>query len=111
MDARPGSAVFQVPLPGGNGDERKALTATLRGQQVFAADALYEVLLQRYFEGWRFQKTRLTEEFDFQRYREKTADAQFATIIVRSSGGLVLNLARYKPVSGDTVINFLPAEK
>ncbi|MCB1746542.1 MAG: sodium:proton antiporter [Gammaproteobacteria bacterium] len=105
------SAVFQLPLPAADADERKGLAMSLRGQHVFADDALYEVLLQRYFEGWRFQKTRLTEEFDFATYRKRVGDSLFAALVVRQSGGLILNLERYKGAAGDTVINFLPPER
>ncbi|MGE0485165.1 MAG: cation:proton antiporter [Gammaproteobacteria bacterium] len=105
------SAVFQLPLPAADADERKGLAVSLRGQRVFSPDALYEVLLQRYFEGWRFQKTRLTEEFDFATYRERIDDKLFAALVVRQAGGLVLNLERYKGAAGDTVINFLPPQR
>lgn len=102
------SAVFQLPMPSADEHETKGLTVTLRGQRAFAEGALYEVLLQRYFEGWRFQKTRLTAEFDFARYREAIDDALFAALIVKQGGGLVIDVGRYKPASGDTLINFLP---
>jgi hypothetical protein len=105
------SAVFQLPMPAADADEKKGFTPSLRGQRAFAEAALYEVLLQRYFEGWRFQKTRLTAEFGFDRYRE-TIDAElFAAIFVRQAGGLVLGSERYKPVAGDTIVNFLPVKE
>ncbi len=104
------SAVFQLPMPRAEADEKKGLAMTLRGQRVFSGDALYETLLQRYFEGWRFQKTRLTEEFDFEKYRANIDDGLFAALIVRSSGGLVFDFERYKPEPGDVVINFLPPQ-
>jgi NhaP-type Na+/H+ or K+/H+ antiporter len=105
------SAVFQMPMPKADEHEKTGYTSTLRGQRVFSEDALYEVLLQRHFEGWRFQKTRLTEEFSFDAYREKIDDQLFAALIVRQSGALVLDLARYKPDAGDTLVNFLPPAK
>ena len=102
------NAVFQMPMPTADEDEKKGYTSTLRGQRAFTEDALYEVLLQRYFEGWRFQKTGLTSEFTFEDYREKIDDECFAAVFVRQSGALILDPVRYKPEAGDTVINFLP---
>ena len=102
------NAVFQMPMPTADQHEKKGITVTLRGLRAFSEDALYEVLLQRHFEGWRFQKTGLTAEFSFEDYREKIDDEMFAALIVRQSGALVLDLGRYKPDAGDTVINFLP---
>ena len=95
-------------MPTADEHEKKGYTSTLRGQRAFSEDALYEVLLQRYFEGWRFQKTGLTSEFTFEDYREKIDDECFATVFVRQSGALVLDPVRYKPDAGDTVINYLP---
>ena len=66
------NAVFQMPMPTADEHEKKGYTSTLRGQRAFSEDALYEVLLQRYFEGWRFQKTGLTSEFTFEDYRKKS---------------------------------------
>lgn len=104
------NAVFQMPMPGTEQDEKKGFTSALRGQRAFSEEALYEVLLQRYFEGWRFQKTRLTDEFSFEDYRARIDDELFATLVVRESGGLVIGARRYKPEAGDTVVNFLPPE-
>lgn len=104
------NAVFQMPMPVSEEDERKGFTTALRGRRAFSEEALYEVLLQRYFEGWRFQKTRLTEEFSFEEYRERIDGGLFATMVVRESGALLLDLSRYKPEPGDYVVNFLPPE-
>lgn len=102
------SAVFQLPLPGADADEKKGLTPTLRGQRAFSSDAMYETLLQRYFEGWRFQKTRLTAEFDFQRYRQEVTSESFAMLVVKSAGGISFDTGRREPEADDIVINFLP---
>ncbi len=102
------NAVFQIPMPTADEDEKKGITATLRGQRAFSDNALYEDLLQRYFEGSRFQKTKLTDEYTFEMYLEKNDGRLFATLVVRESEGLQFDLDRYKPSAGDTVINFLP---
>ena len=102
------SSVFQLPMPGTDDDDRTGLTPTLRGQRVFSGDALYETLLQRYFEGWRFQKTRLSEEYDFDKYCARIDAELFATLVVKAGGGLVLDVTRYEPVAGDVIVNFLP---
>ena len=104
------SSVFQLPMPGTDDDDRTGLTPTLRGQRVFSGDALYETLLQRYFEGWRFQKTRLSEEYDFDKYCARIDAELFATLVVKAGGGLVLDVTRYEPVAGDVIVNFLPPE-
>jgi NhaP-type Na+/H+ or K+/H+ antiporter len=102
------SAVYQMPMPTADEDEKKGITAALRGQRAFSDGALYEELLQRYFEGWRFQKTGLTSEYTFEDYLAKIDDDLFAALVVRQAGGLVFDLGRYKPDAGDVVVNFLP---
>lgn len=103
------NAVFQLPMPRLDEDEKKGLTPTMRGQRAFSDEALYEEMLKRYFEGWRFQKTRLTETFDFDSYSEKhAATGLYAAIAVKAQGGLAFDLERYSPGDGDVVINFLP---
>ena len=104
------SSVFQLPMPGADADDRTGLTPTLRGQRVFSGEALYETLLQRYFEGWRFQKTRLSEEYGFDKYCARVDAELFATLVVKAGGGLVLDVTRYQPVAGDVIVNFLPPE-
>ncbi|MGR8919930.1 MAG: cation:proton antiporter [Gammaproteobacteria bacterium] len=104
------SRVMQLPMPAIDEDERKGISMTLRGQRAFSEGALYEILLERFFEGWRFQRTRLTEEFGFERYTGEIDAGLFAALVVREGGGLEFDLARYKPAPGDTVLNFLPAD-
>jgi len=67
---------------------------------------LHDVLLRCYFEGWRFQKIGLTTEFSFEDYGERIARRFLATVAVRRSGTLVLELCHFRPEAGDTIINF-----
>ena len=55
--------VFQLPMPSAAQHETKGFTPALRGRLAFKEQALYEEMLRRYFQGWRFQKTRITEEY------------------------------------------------
>lgn len=104
------NAVFQLPLPVGEADEHRGLTTTLRGRQAFGSEAVYDTLLQRYFEGWRFQKTRLSEEFDLAAYDARYGATRVAMVVVRANGTLVFKLDGYSARPGDTVINFLPPQ-
>lgn len=102
------NAVFQLPMPSAEADEKRGYTMTLRGQRAFSENAMYESLLQRYFEGWRFQKTRLTDEFGFERYRDEIDGEFFAALVLKSGGGIAVDLDAYKARAGDTILNFLP---
>ncbi|MGB1884164.1 MAG: cation:proton antiporter [Gammaproteobacteria bacterium] len=102
------SAVFQLAMVAEDEHGHKGLAPGARGQRAFSDASLYEALLERYFEGWRFQKTGLTETFDFDRYLKEIDQELFAAMVVRSNGRLVFANGAYQPKAGDIVINFLP---
>ena len=103
------NAVFQIPMPTADEDEKKGITATLRGQRAFSDNALYtKIYCSATLKDRGFKKTKLTDEYTFEMYLEKNDGRLFATLVVRESGGLQFDLDRYKPSAGDTVINFLP---
>lgn len=103
--------VFQIPMPASEQHEKKGLTPALRGQSAFPADALYEEILRRYFQGWRFQKTRFTESYTFDDYRRASPAETFASLVVKPNGALVLGPLDADPESGDTLINFVAPKK
>ena len=102
------SSVFQLPMIGDDEHEHKGLAPGIRGRRAFSAGSLYEVMLERYFEGWRFQKTGLTETFGYDRYVEEIDDKLFAALVLTAAGRLLLFTEDYQPKAGDTLINFLP---
>ena len=101
--------VFQLPMPAQTQHETKGFTPALRGRPAFEQSALYEEILRRYFQGWQFQKTKITEEYDYEHYLADTGEENFARLIVKGNGDLKLN-HKAIPEAGDTVINFLPSE-
>ena len=99
--------VFQLPMPGGDKGESKGFTPALRGRRAFSEDALYEDLLRRHFQGWRFQKTRITDEYSFEQYQQDSGSVDHASIIVRANSDIRFD-DDVEPGAGDTIINFLP---
>jgi NhaP-type Na+/H+ or K+/H+ antiporter len=105
------SRVFQIPMPASDQHETKGLLSTLRGHTAFPASALYEEILRRYFQGWRFQKTRFTESYTFDDYRGGEIREAFASMLVRPNGALVIGPADHHPNAGDTLISFVAPKK
>lgn len=101
--------VFQLPMPSAAQHETKGFTPALRGRVAFKEEALYEELLRRYFQGWRFQKTKITEAYSYEQYLLETSEQIIAQIVVKANGDLKLD-NDISPVNGDTIINFLPAK-
>ena len=104
-------AVFQLPMLPIDQNDKKGLAPTLRGKKAFTDDALYEELLRRHFQGWRFQKTRLTDEYTFKEYMNDCDGEQMAAIVLRQNGVLNFESDNRTPASGDVVINFLPPKR
>ena len=103
------NAVFQLPMPEEDQKDTTRFISGLRGQVAFSTEAEYEELLRRYFQGWRFQKTRLTDQYRFTDYLRDYGENNLARLIVRPSGALLLDHdATANPQSGDTVVSFLP---
>lgn len=104
------SRVFQLRLHGGDEDDPRALPPTLRGQIVFEEGATYEELMRRHYQGWRFQKTRLTETYDYDALRRDCPGGALIMLVVREDGAVVFESARapLKPRAGETVVCYLP---
>jgi len=105
------SRVFQIPMPPSDQHETKGLVPALRGQSAFPAEALYEEILRRYFQGWRFQKTRFTDSYTYDDYQAGNPAEPFASLVVRPGGALELGPLEDVPDSGDTLVNFVPPKK
>ena len=105
------SRVFQIPMPAADQHETKGLVSALRGQSAFPDSALYEEILRRYFQGWRFQKTRFSDSYSYENYRALVPDVPFASLIVRPNGDLKIGPLDVAPESEDTLINFVAPKK
>jgi hypothetical protein len=101
--------VFQLRLHGGDEDDSRGLPRTLRGRVVFDEQATYDELMRRHYQGWRFQKTRLTETYDYEAFRRDCPDDALIILVVRESGEVVFQSPRdpLKPRPGETVVCYL----
>jgi len=62
--------VLQLALGSSEPEEDpKALARPRRGGVAFHADAYFELLWRNYVRGWKFSKTRLSEEYDYEDFR------------------------------------------
>jgi NhaP-type Na+/H+ or K+/H+ antiporter len=93
--------------------EEKQLSSSFRGKVLFGGSLIYKDLIVQYIDGWRFQRTRLTEEFDMEKLKNNNEGKVKPFIRLQSNGELDLdfyeNQTRTKP--GDTIISFSYNEK
>ncbi|MEM6835085.1 MAG: cation:proton antiporter [Sphingomonadales bacterium] len=92
-------------------DHPHGIGFTVRGQTLFRSGAALDELQRRQFAGWRFQKTKLTEEYTYERYiADKHEDAEIL-MVLKKSGKLAFSTAkegRPRMEPGDLVIAYTP---
>ena len=103
--------VFQLG-ESADGDDRHALPASLRGRALFESGFGVEDVSERQRQGWGFRKTRLSEEFDFEKMQEKLPNAANMLLLVRDNGNLrfFTHAAKPEPRAGDIILSFSPPQ-
>jgi len=102
--------VFQLPDASSEEPDPKRLPRTRRGMIVPAEKAWFEDLLSNWYRGWTFQKTLLSEEFDFEQYSTSLPEGGLPIVVVRENAAVEFFSPEraLKPKAGDTVIWYGP---
>ncbi|MBB4002277.1 cation:proton antiporter [Aurantimonas endophytica] len=102
------SDVFQIGKIADS--DRRAMNFTIGGQPLFQPAKGFVELRDLMVDGWNFQATRLTDEFEYQRFTETRAEGTHAMLWIRPSGALVFAAGEGSgtPSEGDTIISFGP---
>ena len=102
--------VFQFPDTSMEEPDPKRLQRTVRGLIMPADRAWLEDLMSNWYRGWTFQKTLLTEEYNYERFKDTCPEGSLSVAVVKSGGGIQLHSPEHpiKPKSGDVVIWFGP---
>lgn len=90
-------------------EDPNGFSPTIRGN-IIGEGFYYEDLLSRYINGWRFSKTRLTDEYTYEEYLANVQEEIMEVGIIRQDGSLSFSSGERKqqPKSGDTIIIFQP---
>lgn len=102
------SAVFQI---GRNGNsERRSMNFTIGGLPLFQPGKTYSELTDMVDNGWVFQSTRLTEEFDYNDFHEERPPETQVILWIKPSGAISFATVEGagNPVNGDRIISFTP---
>jgi len=102
--------VLQLSLGIPEQDDRRRLSAGVRGRVAFHPDATFEELWRRHHEGWRFQKTRFTESFTYTDYCATAADERIPILLISPSQEVTLCTSRrgVRPRQGDVLVSYAP---
>jgi len=102
--------VFQLPLHTVDDDESRGLRQSLRGTIAFDDDQIYGELERRYYLGWAFQKTPITEEYTYEAYCKDRPAETMEVLLRRGDGDVAFKTAdeELEPAPGDVLIAFTP---
>ena len=102
--------VYQLPDITAEDPDPKRLPRARRGLIVPLESTSYEDLMQKWYQGWTFQKSSLTEEFDFDKFLASCPEGALIVAFVTAGGAIHFNSPEhpYKSKLEDTVIWFGP---
>jgi len=102
--------VFQ--LPQGNENSPAQLQPGLHGNSAFSSEFGYEELLRRHYLGWQFQKTRLSENYTLEHWRDDLPTEAIALLCIKADGQILIASDQQPLPGGDgsTLISFTPTE-
>lgn len=100
--------VFQLPQYAQDEDDTKGVARTVRGMLTPSKEAQYEELQVYWYRGWRFQKTNLTEEFNYEDGVASLPEGAIPLALVREASEVVFISPEraLKPRAGDVLIWF-----
>ena len=107
-------AVFT--LPDGSSQKSSARNRTarqLRRRYLFSDEATADFLLNKMDKGWALKTTKLTEQFDWEQYRQQFSSGYILLFLLRSSGKLEIICSDQKnliPLPGDQVMALVAPE-
>jgi len=106
------AAIYQVNAGGKDEDDRRALSYTLQGRTFLHSGAPLDVLLGRHYEGWIYQRTRLSEEYPPERYFKELGENYEIVLLIRKGTLLIASReAPLKPEIGDRVLAYIPPDR
>ncbi len=103
------AAIYQVNARGKDEEDRQALSYTLQGRTFLHSGVPLDELLRRHYKGWVYQRTRLSEEYPPERYKEDAGPDHEIVLVIRKDAILFASReAVVEPAIGDTVLAYAP---
>ncbi|MDN7244836.1 cation:proton antiporter [Planococcus shenhongbingii] len=99
--------LFQTAIHIGN---PKDFHASLSGKTLFGPEWNIQALEEKAEEGYAMRKTQLTEQFTYEKFREKSVEGTIPLFIERAQGKIEFFTAENgaEPKTGDTIVSFSP---
>ncbi len=105
--------VYQLPPHGGSNPRVAGAPPHMRGRNLFASEATYESLDERFAKGQVVKATKLSQEFDYAAFRGRYGEEALPLFVVTESGSLVVLTAEKKlsPKAGQTLISLVDPQR
>ncbi len=105
--------VYQLPIHSRTSDQDKEVRSSTLGRIAFSEQCRFETLMDRFYLGWKFQKSRLTEEYSYEQFQAQAEGQTEALIAVYSNGKIALGIDNFpkEPGPEDTLIRFVRPEE
>ncbi|MBT8144409.1 MAG: cation:proton antiporter [Gammaproteobacteria bacterium] len=102
--------VYQLPMGDSSEEDPRAVSRPLRGQQAFDNDALFERLWRRHVRGWKFYRTRITENYKYSDFLRDAPQEALPIMLIRADGRVRFIAAQeqVEPAQGDTILYYAP---
>lgn len=106
------NAVFQIPIFGEGEHESRALPRSVRGTEIFDREIPFEELQSRYYQGWRFKKTKMTENYTMAQFEMDRACGAMNILLLKGGRNAVFQTQgkSLQGEPGDILISFGPPE-
>ncbi|MDD2274107.1 MAG: hypothetical protein PHH29_17820, partial [Desulfuromonadaceae bacterium] len=104
--------VFQLPIHSdGDAQNKMSIKNTLRGVSAFGPLATKDELEHRHHHEWQFHKTRITDEYSYEKYKETTSDDVLLMLLLQPEGTVLFNSEEFplEPEEGDIILSYVPS--
>ncbi len=105
---------YQLPIRAAEAERQEAVSPDRMGRVLFGPEVGYGRLAQRLAAGAVVKTTRLSEEFDYQAFRDLYSDSAIVLLVAEPSGSLTVSTVDNPaaPQAGQTLISLVdPAEQ
>jgi NhaP-type Na+/H+ or K+/H+ antiporter len=104
--------VYQLPMHNFKELQERGVKPYLRGNVILSYDDVYEELEKYHYLGWIFHKTKITENFDYHKFREGLHPDAKVVLLIRNEKNIFFNVAGQKLIikKDDIVLTYGPSE-
>ncbi len=104
---------YQLPPRDGDSGVRTTIDIRLRGRELFGDQWNEEKIWTMFQAGYRFKKTNLTDEFNFDDFIERYGSETLVLFAVDQNQNLLISTAEspLKPEAGQTIVALIDPEK